>query len=668
MGSHTVTRRHAPRPTGWYAEVPALVQWLVTLRCPYTCPHCLAPSAPSAELGTGEGLALIDQVADAGVEELLLTGGEPLVRPDLPRLIERLAERGQPYSVNTAILPSGAVREALERDPPAFVAVSLDGPRRVHDRFRGAAGAFDGALESIRFFADLGCRVAAGTTVTRRNVDHLARTFRVVIDSGAHSWGLHLLVPEGRARGRRDLQLSRRQLGGLLRFVARRRPFFEVTLADEFSYCGDVEPLVRDAPLRCGAGRQQLVVLSDGEVVPCTTLDRRTSAGNVRRTPLMELWRDGFSELRGRRGGACDDCRFEQACGGGCWLLQRDGGGCYRDTWQTPRSLGTAAGVAICLGLAALPAVEAAEPEVELLAQTRRGGPRGAGLTFEGEAPGLDGHVLALYAPEATSRRSVGRCAPPSVQPAPVADPEDPGWLFLEAFRAGELPTDLVTLAEAVEGALQTKEVSLGLAGLAWRVLTEAALDGPAAQERSQQEQAALTRAIGALERAARSWRALTWSGRLDPYLTRGDHQHYGFEMCKSMPRPPRWLKLARDTAEERWAGAVSAEWLDQHPWGEGMELRVGQETLGIVGVLRLSEAATVDVGWGKRTIAGVELPAGIDLTYGDLLRLAHEKEPHLLQRRGRRGGLGTGVRSPLELIHARTRQDQDWLADFWLF
>lgn len=692
MGSHTITHRHAPQAhPGGFAPTPVLVQWLVTLRCPYRCPHCLAPSGPSDELSTDDGLCLVDQVADAGIEELLLTGGEPLVRPDLPRLLERLGERGQSYSLNTAITPTGAIRDALERDPPAFVAVSLDGPERVHDRFRGAGGAFAGALESIRFFVDLGCRVAAGTTVTRRNVDHLARTFGVVVGSGAHSWGLHLLVPEGRARDRQDLQLSRRQLGGLLRFVARRRPFFDVTLADEFSYCGDVEPLVRNAPLRCGAGRQQAVVLPDGEVVPCTTLDRRTSAGNVRRVPLMDLWRHGFAALRGRRETeACGDCRFEQACGGGCWLLQRDGGGCYRDTWQTPRSLGTAAGIAVCLGMLALPARADAPPppsEPVQLAQAGARSMRGAGLSIEGEAAGIDGHILHWYAPGTAPGRRGGACTAPSVQPQPYPDPTDPGWQLLEAFRAGRLPDDLVERSAAVREALQTAEPSLGLASLAWRILTEAALDGPPLHERTDVQRRALRDALTDLDRAARSWRDAIYAGLLDPFLARGrEHQHYHFEMCKSRPRPPRWLKLARDTAQERWAGALSAEWLEQHPWGEGMELnvagdgltllRAGEATpvdrevaMRIADLLRVGDGGVpVEVGRGDRII-GVALPAGAEVSYGDLLRLSHEASPPPRRRRGGRGSsFDDGVPHPLELIEARQAGRTDWLADFWMF
>ena len=214
------------------------------------------------------------------------------------------------------------------------------------------AGAFDDALAAITVLGAL-CRsgVAAGTTVTSFNFPHLARTFLIVCESGAGSWGIHLPVPEGAAAPRKDLFLVKSQLRQLLNFVSAKRNYFPVHMADELGYCGDYEPLVRDRPLVCGAGRAQCVILPDGSVVPCTTLDRSCSEGNVLRRPLAEIWRDGFAEIRRwRPDRRCARCRYGAACNGGCWLQRRHGDACYRDVWHVPAALKTAAGAAVCLG------------------------------------------------------------------------------------------------------------------------------------------------------------------------------------------------------------------------------------------------------------------------------------------------------------------------------
>jgi len=368
MGSFSKTGRHgqglrAERSKsefierGWTA-VPQLVQWMATLRCRLHCPHCLAAcddSDPSPDMHFDTVASLVSELGRIGVQEFLVTGGEPLEREDLHEIAAMLDEAGLPWSLNTAACPDRQQRRAFEEHPPQFVAVSLDGPPEIHDAFRGLDGSQAAALESIGFFSGLpDCEVVAGTTVTKRNIGALHRTFRTVRESGADAWGIHLLVPEGRARKRRDLRLGRRDIKYLFEFVARARKEFRVGLADEIGYCGPWEPLVREFPVTCGAGRLQCVVLPDGEVVPCTTLDRATSAGNINERPFTEIWREGFSELRRwRPKGKCASCEYVSACGGGCWLQRRGGTHCFKSIWGSEEMVKTAAKLMLHAGITA---------------------------------------------------------------------------------------------------------------------------------------------------------------------------------------------------------------------------------------------------------------------------------------------------------------------------
>lgn len=378
MGTHSQSNCHSIRTDSYffaqhgYMQVPDLVQWMATLKCGLSCEHCLTvgnePELPDMPLEKVR--VLIDEIAEMGVREFLVTGGEPLVREDLPEVIEYLGCKNVNWTLNTAIMPSERMQSAIARHKPGFVAVSLDGPREVHDAFRGKTGAWDEAMESIRYFRSLpGVRVCAGTTVTSRNYRHLDETFHLAVASGVDQWGIHLLVPEGRAGQRADLFLSKSQLRKLIKFVARKRQYFQVEMADEIGYLGYLEPLVRDAPLSCGAGRSQCVVLPDGEVVPCSTLDRSCSAGNIHEQRLTEIWANGFRELREwRPSDRCEHCDYSPACMAGCWLQRKAGTQCFREVWHLPGALKTAAGVAICLGgLAAYtgegPLTTTAQPE-----------------------------------------------------------------------------------------------------------------------------------------------------------------------------------------------------------------------------------------------------------------------------------------------------------------
>jgi len=349
MATFAATQRHREPTTpdrelvffqehGW-TRSPRLVQWMVTRSCPLQCPHCLSAATVGAGHHTALDLAanLVAQASALGVEELLLTGGEPLSHPELPSILELLADHRVRWSLNTAAMPTPTQQRAIEAWPPCFVAVSLDGPPAVHDAFRGT-GACQQALNSLAYFGGLiPDRVAAGTTVTTVNFDQLPATFGLVLESGATEWGLHLLVPEGRALERPDLFLSRRQLKRLLEFAAAKRQYFPVNMADEIGYCGYWEPLVRAERFFCGAGKLQCVVLPDGQVMPCTTWDVSASAGNLRTHSLRDIWATGFAELRAwQPSGRCGACAYAGACQGGCWLQRRHGTECYRELWHMP--------------------------------------------------------------------------------------------------------------------------------------------------------------------------------------------------------------------------------------------------------------------------------------------------------------------------------------------
>ncbi|NQT89221.1 SPASM domain-containing protein [bacterium] len=641
MGSHSRTARHGRlggQDAAFFAahrhtRVPQLVQWLTTLRCPMSCPHCLAAGESTRELDLHEAANLIEQVAEMGVDEFLLTGGEPLAREDLADVVGLLREHGVRWSLNTAAMPGPRLRRAMEAWPPSFVAVSLDGPPDVHDRFRGRAGAFDDAIASLAYFADLAeDGVAAGTTVTQANYGSLPETFSIVLESAATSWGLHLIVPEGRAAERPDLLLSRAQLKRLLRFAAAKRHYLPVSLADEIGYCGFWEPLVRGEPFFCGAGRAQCVVLPDGEVTPCTTLDRSTSAGNVTETPLREIWETGFAELRaGGPEGRCARCRFAPACEGGCWLQRRHGTQCFRDVWRMPRAV-TSVGAAVMLGLA-LPetGVEAAEPPV---------------VRSEVDAAKmqvLQRSIIQWYAADLGSGRS------PSVERVKAslkaALPEDAGGKYFLSLAEGDRPASIVERARRIEAALATSQRSLCLLGLAWRDVTEWCLDHTPPAQRTGEERKALRDVVARLSRVAHAWRVQIFEEKLDPFLRR-PATYRRFFISKAGPRPHE--RLAGNVASKRgWrAPRLARELVKQQRFGDVMALpfRV-PEGAGVAclrdgewksagGTLRVFDILRVPGDEAVRATfqapgdeIEVELPAGADLTYGDVLRLAMEQE-----------------------------------------
>lgn len=335
-------------------KAPVVVQCLLTLRCPLSCPHCLAAHDGRAATDMPADLfeKLCRESAALGVQELLLTGGEPLQYARFDDAIGSLQRHRLIWSLNTATCPDAEQRRSIERHPPAYVAVSLDGPAELHNAFRGSPRAYADATEAIRWFATLpGTTVGAGTTITARNAGRLDDTFAVVKASGAHRWGIHLLLPEGRAAAEPSLFPGRRQMRRLLGDIVRMRAEFPVSLCDEMGYAGEWEPLVRDEAFFCAAGRAMCAVLPDGSVMPCSTLDPRHAEGNLARESLAEIWRTGFAaQRRPHRPAKCAGCADWAVCGSGCWIQRVHGTQCFRHLWKLPESVRAAAGVAVCVG------------------------------------------------------------------------------------------------------------------------------------------------------------------------------------------------------------------------------------------------------------------------------------------------------------------------------
>src|SRR5262249_20310727 len=143
----------------------------------------------------------------------VIAGGETLLRKDFPEIIAYAHSQKVPWAIHTHGGRVEQLFDVFQSHPPVMAAVSLDGPREVHDCFRGRTGSFDAAVRALALLKEAGCpEVVAGTTITRDNADLLADLLPIVLDSGANSWGFHLMTPEGRAAEHRDLLPTLRQL------------------------------------------------------------------------------------------------------------------------------------------------------------------------------------------------------------------------------------------------------------------------------------------------------------------------------------------------------------------------------------------------------------------------------------------------------------------------
>jgi radical SAM protein with 4Fe4S-binding SPASM domain len=296
-----------------------IIAWELTAACNLSCQYCRASAShepDQGELDTDEAKRFVESIAPRK-PMLILSGGEPLLRPDLfpiIRLAVSLGIRVSLASNGTLITPELA--KEIADSGVSRVSISLDGAdAAMHDLGRGQ-GSFK---RSIRGIENLRGRVdfQINFTVTRMNQSELIRIFDLAEKLGAAALHIFFLVPTG--RGREEDVITPERQEEMLRQIEgemdRRTLEVQVTCAPQYAR------LKRQGHGRgsggCLAGRRFVFVSRKGEVYPCGYLPLRV--GSVREKNFIEIWESSpeLQALReGRLKGKCGRCEFSRSCGG----------------------------------------------------------------------------------------------------------------------------------------------------------------------------------------------------------------------------------------------------------------------------------------------------------------------------------------------------------------
>jgi len=355
-----VNPAHTLKPYSLAAPAPPLrlLFWETTKACNLECKHCRA--VPQKGLGpldltTPEAFRLMDGIAEIARPVFILSGGEPLYRPD----IFDLAKYGKSLGFRMALATNGTlvdedVARNVEEAGISRVSISLDGAlEQTHDGFRGVAGAWKGAIRGIRNLRARGISVQINSTVAKHNVNELPDLLDLALDLECDALHIFMLVPVGcglelaesamlpadeyervlhwfydrskdvsidlkatcaphyfRVRAQRII--AERQHGD------RSTPFVahgtRLKAAPDPAGGRPLSSMTRG----CLAGTAVCFVSNQGEVFPCGYLP--VSAGSVRQQPFREIWQDAevFQDLRNPDGlqGKCGICRYHAICAG----------------------------------------------------------------------------------------------------------------------------------------------------------------------------------------------------------------------------------------------------------------------------------------------------------------------------------------------------------------
>lgn len=337
----------------WLAQLdfdraPFTIAWEVTRACAYACFHCRADAQhrrDPRELTLDEGTALIDDLAGFGTRPILvLTGGDPLMRPDL----FDLAAHADAAGLRVSLTPTATALVTRERMATARasgirrVAFSLDAPTAdVHDRFRGFSGSFARTMTGMRAAAAEGLALQVNTTVYADNAASLPDMVPLLQEWGVVQWSVFFLVPTGRgtqlpmldAAGHERVLRWLHDLTGITGFdiKATAAPHYRRIALQQAAQAAAGDRLDGlagagfqyadglDRPMKgVNDGRGFMFISHTGDVTPSGFLP--LVAGNVRERSAVEIYRDAplFRQLRDPAllTGKCGRCGFKEVCGG----------------------------------------------------------------------------------------------------------------------------------------------------------------------------------------------------------------------------------------------------------------------------------------------------------------------------------------------------------------
>ncbi|MDR2699539.1 MAG: radical SAM protein [Nitrososphaerota archaeon] len=306
--------------------VPLILSWNVTRECNLKCSHCYINAAGRKlenELTTEEGKRLIDQICEGSHPLLILSGGEPLLRPDIYELIRYGSSKGLKMGIGSnGSLIDDTVAKKLKSAGVTTVSISIDSHIAVqHDNFRGVVGSWEKAVNAIKVLRVNNVLVQVNTTLTHDNYDQIDDIMSLSESLGVENFHLFFLVPTGRGVKIDDVspQKYEEMIINTFAKVPNHRLNVRPSCAPQFMRIAqgmgmDMRQWIRG----CIAGMYYCRICPNGDITPCPYLPIKI--GNVREKSFKELWQnaDMFKALRdpATLTGKCGECDYKMLCGG----------------------------------------------------------------------------------------------------------------------------------------------------------------------------------------------------------------------------------------------------------------------------------------------------------------------------------------------------------------
>lgn len=306
-------------------RVPLAVRFQLTNRCPSRCLYCNLWQMPSEELTTKQVFSILDELAEMGTKRISFSGGEPLLRDDLGKIIDCAVSKGISVSINTnGVKVPEKIRELKNLD---LIKISIDGPRDINNKVRGYKQAYDWVISAAEAAQKQGIKFTFCTTLTRYNLTeytsrkakfnlssiefmvNLARKYKTMVAfqplktiyRGVKNISALYPTEEEWKKAIKELRILKKK--------------YPKNIRNSFSLIDHIQNWPRYKKIPCWAGKIFCIIDVNGDVVPCDRVDyptpHKASRGTVLTERIPNAVKLGFKEAFKRMPEArCSGCGF----------------------------------------------------------------------------------------------------------------------------------------------------------------------------------------------------------------------------------------------------------------------------------------------------------------------------------------------------------------------
>nr|WP_321498228.1 PqqD family peptide modification chaperone [uncultured Methanolobus sp.] len=324
----------------WKVPAPAGVLWDLTSKCNLRCRHCVVSAGEqcSDELSFDDCCRLIDEFAELGVSQLILSGGEPMIRSDFFDIAEYAASRNLMIQVatNGTLIDEQAAGKLADIGARAQVSLDSSVPA-IHDDFRQSSGSWQKTVNGIKLLVRAGVPVTMAAAVTTMNVNNIPELYELGKELGVQTFRILPFVPSGRGADALDLEVKPQRMRKLTEFLLGKRESDGPEIAPmEFECTFRPVPIQEvetgtetetenntDIRIGCDGAIGYCTITSKGDVLPCNYFEG-ADVENVKDRSFRWIWDNSrflnyFRSLKASdMKGECSRCQWLSVCRGSC--------------------------------------------------------------------------------------------------------------------------------------------------------------------------------------------------------------------------------------------------------------------------------------------------------------------------------------------------------------